>query len=294
MKRIAVIGNPGSWSTEKLADAFAAKTGFRCVVDMSRVHMNLETGALWFDGQDLSRFDALTVKKIGPAYSPDMQDRLSMLELLNRNGTPVFSKPCAILTALNRLSCTVKLRAGDMPMPPTVITESPEQAEQAVADFGRAVFKPLYTSKARGMEVIEAGAACRERISRFQSRGNPVMYVQKMLTTPGKDLGIVFLGGEYLGTYARQSNGAWNTSTSSGGKYKPYAPSREIIDLAWRAQDLFELDFTCVDIMETEDGPMIFEVSAFGGFRGLLEACSLDASVHFADHVLRRCDHVSP
>lgn len=293
MKRIAVIGNPGSWSTEKLADAFAAKTSFRCVVDMSRVHMDLETGGLWFDGQDLSRFDALTVKKIGPAYSPDMQDRLSMLDLLAHNGTPIFSRPSAILSALNRLSCTVKLRAGNMPMPPTVITESLEHAEQAVADFGRAVFKPLYTSKARGMEVIEAGTECRERIIRFQDQGNPVMYVQKMLSTPGKDLGIVFLGGDYFGTYARQSNGAWNTSTSNGGKYKPYTPSREVIDLAWRAQDLFDLDFTCVDIMETEDGPMIFEVSAFGGFRGLLEACNLDASVHFADHVLRRCDHVS-
>ncbi len=291
MKRIAVIGNPGSWSTERLADAFEAKTGFRCVVDMARVSMDLETGKLWFGDLDLSSLDALSVKKIGPAYSPDMQDRLSMLHLASVRGTQIFSKPEAILAALNRLSCTVRLRAGGIPMPPTVITESVEYAEQAVNTFGRAVFKPLYTSKARGMELIERGPGCRERIEDFQGKGNPVMYVQKMLETPGKDLGIVFLGGDYLGTYARQSTGAWNTSTSNGGKYKPYQPSKELIDLAWKAQDLFGLDFTCVDIMETPEGPMVFEVSAFGGFRGLLVACELDASLHFADHVLRRCDH---
>ncbi|TVQ97320.1 MAG: GAK system ATP-grasp enzyme [Desulfovibrionales bacterium] len=288
MKRVAVIGNPGSWSTEKLADAFAAKTGFRRVVDMSQVHMDLDSGRMWHDGEELSAFDALTVKKIGPTYSPDMQDRLSLLDLLARKGTPIFSNPASILAALNRLSCTVILRAGNMPMPPTRITEHVEAAVEAVERFGRAVFKPLYTSKARGMEVISADPSCRERIIRFQNQGNPVMYIQKMLDTPGKDLGIVFLGGDYLGTYARQSAGAWNTSTSSGGKYANHDPSQEVLDLAWKAQNLFDLDFTCVDVMETDAGPMIFEVSAFGGFRGLLEARGLDASVRFADYVLKQ------
>jgi ATP-grasp enzyme of GAK system len=288
MKHVAVVGNPGSWSTETLADAFERKTGQRCVVDMAQVSLDLATGKMWYHDQDLSGFDALAVKKIGPVYSPDMQDRLSMLSLLEAGGTRIFSRPSAILAALNRLSCTVALRAGGMPMPATVITESLDRAEQAVHEYGQVVCKPLYTSKARGMEVIEAGDDCRQRLARFQDQGNPVMYIQKMLRTPGKDLGIVFLGGEYLGTYARQSLGSWNTTTSSGGKYRPYTPSQEIVDLAWQAQNLFGLDFTCVDVMETDDGPMIFEVSAFGGFRGLQEACGLDASDHFAQYVLKR------
>jgi len=139
------------------------------------------------------------------------------------------------------------------------------------------------------MKVIDAGPESRERIERFRARGNQVMYIQQRLDIPDKDLGIVFLGGEYFGTYARQSSGAWNTSTSNGGRYRPFEPSREIIDLARRAQNLFGLDFTCVDVVETSDGPLVFEVSAFGGFRGLLEACNVDASVHFANHVLRHC-----
>ncbi len=291
MKRIAVIGNPGSWSTEKLADAIEARAGFRCVVDMAKVSLDMQTGQLWFNGHDLASFDALTIKKIGPTYSPDMEDRLAMLHLLAMRGMRIFSRPEAILAAVNRLNCTVRLRSGNIPMPPTMITESLEHAEQAVHTFGRAVFKPLYTSKARGMEIIEAGSDSRERIARYQAQGNQVLYIQQMLNIPGKDLGVVFLGGEYFGTYARQSSGAWNTSTSNGGRYRPFEPSQWIIDLAWKAQDLFDLDFTCVDVVETDDGPLVFEVSAFGGFRGLLEACNVDASTHFADHVLRRCAH---
>lgn len=291
MKRIAVIGNPGSWSTEKLADAIEARTGFRCVVDMTRVLLDLQSAKLWFEDRDLSSFDALIIKKIGPTYSPDLQDRLSMLHLLAVCGMKIFSRPEAILSAVNRLSCTVRLRLGNIPMPATVITESVDQAVRAVEEFGRAVFKPIYTSKARGMEVIESGPESQKRIEYYQAQGNQVLYIQQMLDLPGKDLGIVFLGGEYFGTYARQSSGAWNTSTSNGGKYRPFDPPQEIIDLAWRAQNLFGLDFTCVDVVETASGPLVFEVSAFGGFRGLLEACNVDASAHLVDYVLRRCGH---
>ena len=37
---------------------------------------------------------------------------------------------------------------------------------------------------------------------------------------------------------------------------------------------------------ETPDGAAVFEVSAFGGFRGLLDACGLDAAEAYADYVL--------
>jgi ribosomal protein S6--L-glutamate ligase len=137
--------------------------------------------------------------------------------------------------------------------------------------------------------VIEAGPGVRDRVAAFKDRGNQVMYIQQMVAHPGSDLGVAFLGGDYLATYARQGSGtSWNTTTRSGGKYAPHKPSQEVLDLAWKAQDLFGLDFTCVDVVESPDGPMVFEVSAFGGFRGLLEANGIDAAALYTDYVLAR------
>ena len=51
----------------------------------------------------------------------------------------------------------------------------------------------------------------------------------------------------------------------------------------------FGLLFTGVDLMETPDGGFIvLEVSAFGGFRGLLNGCGIDAAPMLAEVVLRR------
>ena len=94
-----------------------------------------------------------------------------------------------------------------------------------------------------------------------------------------------------MATYARVNNGnSWNTTINSGGKYEAYEPSPEIIQLARRAQEPFGLDFTCVDVVETNNGPMVFEVSAFGGFRGLLQANEVDAASLYADYVLGRLE----
>jgi tetrahydromethanopterin:alpha-L-glutamate ligase len=232
----------------------------------------------------------VVVKKIAEVYSPDALDRVELLRVLAGSGVRVFSRPQSMSPLINRLSGTVKLQLGGIPMPATVVTESVEEACATLARFGAMIAKPLYTSKARGMLLLRDStdeAELRATLAAFK-QANPVMYLQQLVDIPGRDLGVVFLGGEYLATYARvRGEASWTTSTSAGGKYEPHQPSQAILDLAAKAQALFELDFTCVDVVETREGPKVFEVSAFGGFRGLEEACGIDAAGAYADHVIR-------
>ncbi len=284
---IGVVGTVGGWSSEKLADAAARKTGRRLLIDMKKVCLDLANHKAWFGDADLTELDALIIKKVGSRYSPDLLDRLEILRLMNEKGLKMFSAPLKILRVLDRLSCTVTLRAADIPMPETTITEDVDAAERAVRRYKSSVFKPLYTSKARGMTLIDAGPDARKQVEAFKAE-NAIMYIQKQIDHQGKDLGVVFLGGRYLTTYARCSNGSWNTTTHSGGKYQAYAPSEETIAVAEKAQALFGLDFTCVDVAETDDGPLVFEVSAFGGFKGIQTASHMDASDLFVDYVINR------
>jgi len=287
--KIAIVGIPGGWSSESLADAVAARTGFRCLIDMEHVVVDLARGTVRHGDVELTELDGIIVKKIAAAYSADALDRVEILTYLEHRGVRVFSRPSSIQPLIDRLSCTVRLRMGDIPMPETTITESLDAAIAAVERYGRAIGKPLYTSKARGMKVFEAGREAAAELRAFKAAGNPVMYLQKMIPNMGRDLGVAFLGGQYLATYARVQRGSsWTTSTASGGKYEQCEPSPATIAIATRAQAIFGVDFTTVDVVETEDGPLVFEVSAFGGFRGLRDACKVDAAEAYVDHVLSR------
>ncbi len=290
MIKIGVIGLPGKWSTEVLADAVEAKTGFRLVIDMDQVRLDLDSNQLYFHDHNLCELDGLMVKKISATYSPNTLDRLELLRIAEQAGVRVFSPALNILRLIDRLSCTVTLRNHNIPMPPTGLTEDVDAALTMVRDYGSAVFKPLYSTKARGMVVLEADTdepSLLQQIETFRQT-NPMMYIQKKLALPGQDLGMVFIGGEYIGTYARVSQSdTWNTTINSGGAYAAYEASDELIDLAFRAQQPFGMDFTTVDVAESEIGPIVFEVSAFGGFRGVKEGMGLDAAALYVDYALK-------
>jgi ribosomal protein S6--L-glutamate ligase len=284
--KVGVIGVPGRWSSEALADAVAARTGSRILINMGRVETALAGGRVMFEDIDLAGLDGLIVKKIDEVYSPSLIDRLEILRFLEGQGVKIFSRPESMLRLVNRLACTVTLRNAGIPMPETVITEDVDIAIEAARRLGRVVLKPLFSTKAQGMLLVDSGKPDWQDSVRGFSVANSVIYLQQMVNIPGRDLGVAFLGGLYLSTYARVANSdSWNTTTLSGGRYAAHQPSDEVLALATRAQAPFGLDFTCVDVVETESGPMVFEVSAFGGFRGLMDAQGIDAAGLYAEHV---------
>ena len=287
--RIAVIGIPGKWSTEVLAERIAAKIGACPVIDMAEVTFQSSAGALTAHGLNLNEFDGLVVKKISQQYSPSTVDRLELLRVAEAQGVRVFSPASSMLRLIDRLSCTVTLQNHSIPMPDTCVTESISDAIAFIQGAGEVVLKPLFSTKARGMTVLDASESDDQlsvALTSFQ-QDNPVLYLQRKIALSGRDMGLMFLGGEYLGAYARVAQtGAWNTTIHSGGKYEAVDPDASVIAIAFRAQELFQMDFTTVDVAETDDGPICFEVSAFGGFRGGLEGTGIDVAEHYAQYVL--------
>ena len=69
-----------------------------------------------------------------------------------------------------------------------------------------------------------------------------------------------------------------------------YEATPELIELGAKAQAPFGMDFTTVDVAITEDGPVVFEVSAFGGFRGAQEGIGIDAASLYAEYVMDKIE----
>lgn len=286
-KKIAVIGIPGKWSTEVLADRLEKATGYRLVLSMADVRLDTASRALWYKEVNLCELDGIVVKKITQDYDRHMWDRIELLRFAEMAGVRVFSNCHSILQLVNRLGCSVTLAAHQLPLPKTCITENADAVKQAIEEFGEAVLKPMFSTKARGMTLLAQGQPDLDaKISAFKQE-HPMVYVQQKAQLKGWDLGMVFVGGKYLCTYARVAqNDSWNTTINSGGKYQNYQPDQELIVLGEKAQAPFGLDFTTVDIALTDDGPIIFEVSAFGGFKGAHDGCGVDAAQAYCQHIL--------
>ena len=159
--KIGVVGIPGKWSTEALADAVEEATGYRLVIDMAEVTAELDTGRLLYRGEDLTQFDALLVKKISAEYSHHTLDRLEMLRQLERAGVRVFSRVERIIRLIDRLSCTMSLYSAGIPMPETRITEDLQQAVNTVDHFESAIFKTPLFNQSQGNDLDRQSTWCR-------------------------------------------------------------------------------------------------------------------------------------
>lgn len=289
--RIGVFGQPGGWSTERLAAALRRAGAEVVVVDPAACSLRLPDPRLYYQRHPLEGLDGAVVKKLGdPADGWAVRERINLLRHLEASGVPVLSPPERLEVAMNRYRMTVELARAGLPVPETVVTENVGEAEAAVERFGVALLKPLFTSKGRGMFRLEPSLDLWTAFERHRSEKLGPFYLQRLIKHPGRDLGVAVLDGRYVGAYWRVGEpGQWMTTILSGGRYEAADPPIEAIDMAVRAANHFGLVFTGVDLMETPDGGLtVLEVSAFGGFRGLLTACGIDAASLLARVVLCR------
>lgn len=287
---IGVIGIRGGWSTESLSSQLARKGAGGEILELGEISYDLHHHHFYHHRHSLTDFDGFILKKLGPVYSPALLDELELLEMLERRGFRFFSSPARIRQMISRLSCTIRLREQGIPMPPTFISEDPVDAVRWAAANAPVILKPLYSTKARGMAMLTDERSARREIEALLQRGEKIIYLQKKYDLSGCDYGLIFLGGEFIGAYSRISDGStWHTTTREGGRYGAFNPPHDFIDLAWRAQRPFELDFTCVDVADTvETGLVVFEVSAFGGYKGLYQSSGVDASDLLTDYAIRK------
>lgn len=294
---VGVVGVRGGWSTERLARALRAAGVQTEVLDLQDCTLQLPDRRVYHRGHPVERLTAVAVKKIGDtADGPIVQERINMLRLFEAGGVTVLSEPDRLEMAVNRYRMTVELVRAGIPIPETVVTETIGEAERAVEQFGAAVLKPLFTSKGRGMQLLEPSTDLRSTLEQHRQNGFGPYYLQRLIKHAGRDLGVAVLEGRVLGAYWRVAkHEQWMTTIRAGGRYEPADPPAAALDLAERAAKHFGLLFTGVDLVETaEHGYVVLEVSAFGGFRGLLTACGVDAASLVADALLRRLGEARP
>jgi ribosomal protein S6--L-glutamate ligase len=289
--RVAVVGEPGAWSTEQLVAAIRAEGADGSVIDLAACALELPGGRVCLGGRPLEGLDGAVVKKIGATSDgAGFGARVNVLRALERSGVTVVSAPERLAVTADRYRMTLELAHARVPMPETIVTDDVGEAAAAVARFGMAVLKPLFTSKGRGMQRLAPGGDLTETLKRHRADHGGPFYLQRFIPHSGRDLGVAVLAGRCVGAYWRlAAPEQWMTTILSGGRYAPADPPAEVIEIAERAARHFGLLFTGVDLMETpEGGWAVLEVSAFGGFRGLSVALGLEAAPLVARAALER------
>jgi ribosomal protein S6--L-glutamate ligase len=210
------------------------------------------------------------------------------LHRLKARGIPVLNPPLALETCIDKYLCSARLEAAGLHVPPTVVCQDAETAQEAFAALGRdVVVKPIFGSEGRGLVRI-SDEELAWRTFRTLERTQAVIYVQQFVPHPGWDLRVFVLGDAVLAGMKRHAKKDWRTNVAQGGVGEPVHVDKSEADIALRAARCTGLVAGGVDLLPGPDGTWyVLEVNAVPGWRALARVCGLDVATEIIKTVVK-------
>jgi RimK family alpha-L-glutamate ligase len=213
--------------------------------------------------------------------------RISTLKQLELMGKTVINPPDSILLARDKYRASQRLALSGIPVPETIITEDLFLVPPIVREWGKVVMKPLMGSMGYGSTLVTDPDVAFMIAKAWQSYGQPFL-LQKYTRKYDRDLRIFVVGDEVLGgIYRYAPSHTWKTNVTQGGKVSKASLDNELRELALKATSVLGLKYSGVDVGESDDGYVVYEVNTMPNWQGFTLGTGLSPAGKIAELVIK-------
>ncbi len=140
---------------------------------------------------------------------------------------------------------------------------------------GRQLGWPMIIKEAKGsfgfgVHLAQNAAQAQGILQGLQ--GKPALLQQFVAESRGRDIRINVVGGQVHSAMLRENPCDFRSNITGGGQGRAYTPTAAEADLAVAACHAVGLTFGGVDILQSENGPLLCEVNSNPHFKSTLEA----------------------
>lgn len=212
--------------------------------------------------------------------------------LLESVGTPAVNSSEVIRICGDKLLTSLALCEAGVPIPHTALALASDAAIPAIEEMGfPVVVKPVIGSWGRLMAKVndrDAVEAVLEHKRGLGSAQHSIVYLQKYVEKPGRDIRTIVVGDEVVSAIYRYSN-HWITNIARGGRSEPCPITRELAEISLRAARAVGGGVLAVDVLEDPQGALVVsEVNHTMEFHGTEMATGVDVAGRLVDFVLAR------
>ena len=297
MKIGIVVSDPKDWTARALLASFSRKGIDAFFLDFSELIASIGGDLIFRSGDaDLLDLDCLVVRDLGRRGTVDVSFRFEVLQYLGQKGIPVINPPEAIARAANKFATSRALHDRGVPTPKTIVTTSPEEAEEALRNFGEAVSKPLFGYKGKDILLLKSGDPLDLARLRSIVQDQGMVYLQEFVATAtasdsARDIRAFVVDGKTLGAIFRIAPpGQWISNLARGGRALACPLTSELEDLAEKAARAIGATYCGVDLLETRHGLSVIEVNGTPSGKGIFDALGIDVTEAIADHAIGLLD----
>jgi len=284
--KIAILSRGANlYSTARLKEAAVERGHEVTVVDYLRCYMDITARRpkILYKGEEL-RPNAV-IPRIGASYTfygTAVVRQFEMADIFTLNSSDGISRSRDKLRSMQILS-----RAG-VGLPTTSFAHSIQDVNGLLEVVGGTpvVIKLLEGTQGLGVVLAETKKAAESVIGAFRQLDANILVQQFIKEAAGADIRALVVGGKVVAAMRRQgAPGDFRSNLHRGGSAEmiKLAPSER--STAVRAAKAMGLNVAGVDMVQSEEGPMVLEVNSSPGLEGIEKTSSIDVADQIIDNI---------
>lgn len=289
---IAILSrNRKLYSTRRLVEAAKARGHNIDVIDTLHCYMDITRSkpAVRYHGKQLPKYDAV-IPRIGASitfYGTAVVRQFEMTRTFSVNASEAISRSRDKLRSLQLLS-----REG-IGLPRTGYAHKADNIKDLIKNVGGApvVIKLLEGTQGIGVVLGETQKAAESIIEAFMGLDANILVQEFIKEAGGADIRCFVVGGEVVASMKRQgADGEFRSNLHRGGTATLIELSDEERETALAAANIIGLGVCGVDILQSNDGPVVMEVNSSPGLEGIEKASGVDVAGKIIEYIEDNCN----
>lgn len=265
------------YTSRRIIEAAEARGHQIEVIDALRCYMNISPSnpQVHYKGQILDDFDAI-IPRIGASITFYGTAVLRQFEMMN---TYTLNDSNAISRSRDKLRSLQLLSRHGVGLPVTGFASSPDDIDDLLETVGGApvVIKLLEGTQGVGVVLAETHSAAESVIQAFHGLNANILVQQFVKEANGADIRCLVVGNKVVAAMKRQGKeGEFRSNLHRGGSASLIKITPEERATAVQAAKILGLNFCGVDLLRSNNGPVVMEVNSSPGLEGIETASGLD------------------
>lgn len=288
MKIVILSRQAKLYSTQRLVEAGEKLGHEMLVVDHLKCNIEIEKKKpkIYFKGAYLENVDAI-IPRIGASvtfYGTAVVRQFEMMKVFSAVESQALARSRDKLISLQLLA-----RAG-VGLPKTVFTNFSKDVNHVVNSVGGApvVLKLLEGTQGKGVVLVESQNAAGSVMEAFNGLEARIIVQEFIKEAGGADIRAFVVDGVVVGAMKRQGKeGEFRSNLHQGGSATIIELSEEEENTALIAAKAMGLGIAGVDMLQSNNGPLVLEVNSSPGLEGIEKATKIDIAKRIIRYVER-------
>ena len=239
------------------------------------LHIGGTGNRITYHGKSAEDFDVI-VPRLSRTTAQYGEEILAHFEWV---GTPVVNRAKAIAAARHKFHSLRILAQHGLPIPPSLTVGSTTFLEDAVSEIGNYPFilKPFHGTHGTGVMLLDTPTSLTSAVDALCDLHQDYVIQSFIAEAGGIDIRVLVVGGKAVAAMKRSAPpGEFRANIHKGASGEAIALTEEYTRLATEATTALKLEVAGVDLLQTNEGPVVLEVNPSPGFEALESVTGID------------------